>query len=330
MERKSVSRGFVEYSFLVKEKNAGIEILRFLAANMVLLFHFGAVGSLPKYNSEREFEVFSHITRNFYSGVDLFFVISGFVIASIVAQRKYSAWTFIRRRAARLLPSYILVTTLIYLIDNLFFDTFEFAHYFCSIALLAGLILDSYPVLPQGWTLEYEAFFYIVSAFIMNFKYRTILLFAITSLYIFMGGNTLVIEFGLGAFGYYLTWRFHHWLKARKKIICALGIALLFIGTFCSNGNPRELVFGFPSLILVLGLSQIDFKNKKVLQIGAYSYSLYLWHYASVSLFFKTTAYFKITTSSLLIFSAIFILSINFLAYLYYQKIEKKLVKSLA
>jgi peptidoglycan/LPS O-acetylase OafA/YrhL len=83
-----------------------LDLLRFVAATAVLLFHFTArdharwAGGLPA-------EVFPHlapVTRFGYLGVHLFFVISGFVVLASAWGR--STGSFVASRASRLYPAF--------------------------------------------------------------------------------------------------------------------------------------------------------------------------------------------------------------------------------
>ena len=142
-----------------------IQYLRALAALMVVLCH-----TVPEPGAMRAGAV-SQFALVGAAGVDMFFVISGFVMALICAS-KSRPLEFLRRRLIRIAPLY----------------------WMCSLAALAvalaagrmhvetpptpGLIVSSFvflpywdasvgrvtPLLTQGWTLQYEMFFYLVIA----------------------------------------------------------------------------------------------------------------------------------------------------------------------
>jgi peptidoglycan/LPS O-acetylase OafA/YrhL len=93
-----------------RERFYELDLLRFLAAVAVVLFHYtfrGAVGGGPV---PFELPVLDAVSRYGYLGVDLFFMISGFVIL-------LSAWDrtpgrFVVSRVSRLYPAYWLACTL--------------------------------------------------------------------------------------------------------------------------------------------------------------------------------------------------------------------------
>ena len=90
--------------------------LRGMAVAMVLIWHF--VGAIIS----PDLGVLSKIASNVFvfgrTGVDLFFVLSGFLIIGILADRRDSPYyflTFYRRRAARILPPYLLLIALFWI-----------------------------------------------------------------------------------------------------------------------------------------------------------------------------------------------------------------------
>ena len=87
----------------MKATNRSLEGLRGAAALLVMFFHIGLLSP------------FSAIIRNGYLAVDLFFVLSGFVICSAYADRLETGldvWRFILRRSGRLWPLHIVTATL--------------------------------------------------------------------------------------------------------------------------------------------------------------------------------------------------------------------------
>lgn len=111
-----------------------------------------------------------HLTWSFGSfGVDIFFVLSGFVIALVVSNY-HSPTNFAINRISRIVPIYWLLTTLLLII---MFFTPKFVHE----STIAGANISNYlrsiffipfyldgdikPLLRLGWTLNYEMFFYL-------------------------------------------------------------------------------------------------------------------------------------------------------------------------
>ncbi len=85
----------------------GLDTLRALAIVLVMIFHLGS--DLP--------EMFAPLAKIGWMGVDMFFVLSGFLIGSqlfkpYLAGRQLSVAEFYRRRAFRILPAYLVVLLL--------------------------------------------------------------------------------------------------------------------------------------------------------------------------------------------------------------------------
>jgi len=148
-----------------RPKLPGLQALRGLAAVMVLIGHVLAEAehyfalSLPGDTIPR--------TR----GVDIFIVISGFVITLSAQRYMGRPWAFLWRRLLRVAPLYYVFTTLmvaaLLLLPGAVKDTpldpaqIISSYVFFPYARPDGLIA---PVLSLGWTLNYEIFFYALTA----------------------------------------------------------------------------------------------------------------------------------------------------------------------
>jgi peptidoglycan/LPS O-acetylase OafA/YrhL len=111
----------------------------------------------------------SDFSKNYFAfgnhGVDVFFVLSGFVITYTAHPEKGSLY-FMKRRAARIIPLYWLLTFGVGLLsiirpDFLLTTTFNINNLLLSLAFIpyikeSGL---TQPILFLGWTLNYEMFF---------------------------------------------------------------------------------------------------------------------------------------------------------------------------
>jgi exopolysaccharide production protein ExoZ len=136
---------------------ASIQVSRGLAALLVVLAHLHGIEA--KYCTTNHLLLFEHGAL----GVDLFFVISGIVIAAVTARNfgnPRAAVTFLYHRLARIFPIYWIYTTLTLI-----------ARHYASLPTGGPLhILASYLLIPthrpmlllQGWTLTYELYFYLV------------------------------------------------------------------------------------------------------------------------------------------------------------------------
>jgi peptidoglycan/LPS O-acetylase OafA/YrhL len=90
------------------DRLAGLDLLRLLAALAVVLFHYAYTGP-TRGSSSAAFPELAGIAKYGFLGVDLFFVISGLVIACSVDGRSWHA--FARARFLRLYPGHLVCMT---------------------------------------------------------------------------------------------------------------------------------------------------------------------------------------------------------------------------
>src|ERR1700710_1059505 len=146
-----------------------IQILRFLAALAVVAFH--ALGAPPK-----GFEVPESALTFALSyggrGVDLFFVISGFVIFYATHASKLTPAAFLRRRVERIVPLYFFVIFTVTMLAITLPATFATPDWYTPRHILKSLAFIAFtdgevPVVYLGWSLEYEMYFYLAVALLM-------------------------------------------------------------------------------------------------------------------------------------------------------------------
>ena len=258
--------------------------------------------------------VYSHITLKFGTfGLDIFFVISGFVMAKLISNNTRPK-KFIIDRISRIIPLYWLLTTLLILI-TIFFpkllntNTFNFIYYLKSIFFIPYYNHNNYlqPLIIVGWTLNYEIFFYFCiffSIIINKKKYYLIVLFFfiffntiiknfyIENIYelIIFFSNPIIFEFFFGIIAFYL-YKFNRNLIIKPyKIVILSVISYGFMAYYETNNTIlndylRLFFYGIPSFTLVLSLCFLEkcfIKNsiltKKIIDIGNASYSIYLTH----------------------------------------------------
>jgi exopolysaccharide production protein ExoZ len=244
-----------------------------------------------------------------FAGVDLFFVISGFVMVWVsgALQGKISALPgFWAARIARIYPLWWLVLSAIVAVWLIRRDWV-----YSSVTTQPDL-LRSYLLLPAqglplhavGWTLVHEVWFYFVFGLLLIAPKRFLpallvgwaalvivgaLLFPRPSdPFLALMRHPLTLEFILGAaIG---------WIATRKqlpyaRIVLQLGICWFIIATLSVGMNParvfedewqRVLYFAIPCAMLVwgwVGLEQGGTQSRKWSQmLGNWSYALYLIH----------------------------------------------------
>ncbi len=287
---------------------ASIQALRAVAA-LAIVFHHGlneADGLARRLGGS-----FAHqYSWPLEAGVDLFFVISGFVM--VVASQNFfgkssAIWPFLRRRMARVVPIYWAVLALY---TGLLFTAIvplnrpapDAAEIFSSFAFIPYLRPDGFvqPVYGLGWTLNYEMLFYALFALTLPLK-RTVAVPALVGL--LMGTAVLgqfvpasqtvlhfwtrpiILEFGLGAMIGQMTLGGLRPSRLSGAVMAAAAILLLVLGKTAPDLIPRErvLLYGLPAALLVLaGLAFDDICAHPALRplvfLGDASYALYLLH----------------------------------------------------
>ncbi|MFC3180070.1 acyltransferase family protein [Cypionkella sinensis] len=145
-----------------------LQILRAVAAWMVFYHHFMQM----YYNFE-----FETVTGYFFAtfggfGVDLFFVLSGFVMYFSAKNPHQTARDFIADRILRITPAYWLYTIATIICIYLFPIEFQFTGANIASVLYSMFFIPHsnpsgigvFPTLTVGWTLNYEMFFYAILA----------------------------------------------------------------------------------------------------------------------------------------------------------------------
>jgi peptidoglycan/LPS O-acetylase OafA/YrhL len=143
-----------------------IQLLRAVAAYLVVVVH---IGGLFKGSG---LDGYFHITS---CGVDIFFVISGFIMVYTTSQNPgMSAGEFLRHRLARVVPSYWLLTGALFLLGQvgrvqLSGTQVTGEHLLKSLFFIPYARLDGRmePLLFVGWSLNYEMAFYLAFALAM-------------------------------------------------------------------------------------------------------------------------------------------------------------------
>lgn len=252
-----------------------IQVLRAIAATAVVVDHADRARNL------------NGLADVGAAGVDLFFVISGFIMASILSDR--TATRFLIGRARRIFPLWFIALTPWLLIRHN-----------DSATLLTSLTLwpvwgahFSMPALGVGWSLCFEMLFYV--AFAISLATRAAIPLAIFALALILTpvtgsvvvgyvGSPIIFEFLAGV------------LIARLPVREGLGLPLLAIGLlwlFLAPTDYRSIVlghaayyriaaWGVPAALIVYSALCLEGRFGKRFDIpvllGDASYSIYLFH----------------------------------------------------
>ncbi|NOJ43682.1 acyltransferase family protein [Bradyrhizobium australiense] len=287
-----------------------IQILRAVAAYLVLFVHLRPL--LP------ESSIATVLHDKGYSGVDLFFVISGFIMVYTTSRRKVSASEFLLNRVKRIVPLYYLTTFFVFVIAI----SLPFLLHSSSPdidALLKSLVFIPfekspgriYPVYYLGWTLNYEMFFYLIFALSLSIRYEMrvalcatmILGLVLFGLYIRSPSNvilhfysqTIMLDFSLGMilalFRDQISATMHR-IPVLPWLTLSLGLGLLVAFSFLpitssvyAPPTNTLLTFGVPAALIVMaavGFDDVKTRGQPwqfLQEIGNASYSIYLTHF---------------------------------------------------
>jgi exopolysaccharide production protein ExoZ len=254
-------------------------------------------------------------------GVDLFFVISGFVMVYITKSDQLNfrqVLNFWQRRYLRISPMYYLMTGLMLIVAIFAPNTTELKPSF-EHTIKSLLYIPSHkksPVLGVGWTLNYEMYFYFIFGLtlLLPKKYQTStmviglfgsflfgLIYPGENAFILQITNPLLIEF---LFGYLIGKCFcaeKEWPPFLAVILLVISCISIIYADFKNiDRELRLLIYGIPSAGLVSSLIALEaqnilkFKNKLFLLAGEVSYSLYLVHILVIAAYGKLVMKFSL------------------------------------
>lgn len=298
---------------LVNEKYKSLQILRALAAWMVVYHHFVQfyIGNPGGHWLSALFERYGTL------GVDIFFVLSGVVMFTCVSHGTTSARVFWVNRMFRIAPVYWAATGLAVLLKLAIPAGFVYTEYSAQSLLCSLLFLPTsnpsgigyFPLLTVGWTLNYEMLFYTMLALCMYVGKQyavplcAMLMAAVPYLWpkdwLFgqvIAGNYLLYEFVVGlCIGALLN------NPSAKASLARWGGPVALLGTsFLVVVGPKaggDIRFDMPTaavvvLLALLAEPLLDERRgwvRQMVRLGDESYSTYLIHTLVIGAFFGFT-----------------------------------------
>jgi exopolysaccharide production protein ExoZ len=277
----------------VRTVYTSIQALRFAAAAMVVLAHCASGYFLPG-----------------VAGVDIFFVVSGFIITTVMRGR--TIVDFALDRFTRIYPIYWLCLLPFAWVD---WDR-DIMHLVTSVTLWPVFDQARLPFLVVGWTLCFELLFYLGAALVL---WRRAMLWVLAFTYaasFVIGlltesqlarfvGNPMVLEFMFGVLIALLPRTQKPRLGGVAMVTGLLAIPLLASPDFGSplgqliEFSSRPLQWGIPAALIVWGALQFELMLKgkmwKAVAFGGNaSYSIYLTHPLGLLLLAPTNPYLKL------------------------------------
>lgn len=292
-----------------------LQALRALAAVMVMVSH--VIGEVEDRVGAGPLPWIGGLPLPLIWGVDLFFVISGAVIVLSAAREagRPGGWRrFLAARAIRIVPLYWIFTALMLGVLVLM------PQHVYSVALNWGQVAASFvflpyrtptgfdgPILPPGWTLNYEAFFYVAMALLLASGARIgMVVWALAGIFAVIAltgwiarpevtvlrvwSQPLILEFAFGALIGLARLRLRGRVLARGALVpvglTLAGLVALWFGygLFVHGVLPRWLAGGVPAAVLVA--TAVLFTDRAtdtalprwMVALGDSSYALYLSH----------------------------------------------------
>ena len=290
-----------------------VQALRGIAALLVMLAHL--------YDAELKYSPDQFLggwTIYGNAGVDLFFLISGFIMVYVTSKRDRGfkpALEFLVSRAGRIYPLYWIVTLAVLVVafirPSMVFSSREIDPVLWKSFLLVPDLTP--PLLLVGWTLIFEMYFYLVFSCLMFFKRTWVMPGLIVWVMVICLGrylglhaaapvaevlfNPFVFEFFAGTSVAYL-------LQIKPAIItrllnpknsfligaliaCLWGAVIWALSEFPTTIALRVSVFTLPAALTILYAASRDLSNlsiwKPLIILGNWSYALYLTHILSVA-----------------------------------------------
>jgi peptidoglycan/LPS O-acetylase OafA/YrhL len=149
-------------------RNLPMEGLRGFAVLLVFFVHYHALFAFLVDPASHSHAVSNFLWSIGHSGVDLFFVLSGYLIYGTVIKKARGYWPFMRRRIERIYPTFLAVFA-IYLAMSLLFpaksklpaETGAAIKYVVQNLLLLPGMFNIEPLITVAWSLSYEFFYYL-------------------------------------------------------------------------------------------------------------------------------------------------------------------------
>ncbi|MBX2894279.1 MAG: acyltransferase [Cyclobacteriaceae bacterium] len=300
-----------------------IDGFRFFAIATVLLYHLNTHLSRVFYgSSDFSNSILHKIISRGSVGVDVFFAISGFILAlpfahqHLFAKQPISLKSYYLRRITRLEPPYV-ISLIVFLLVHVILLKFAWGevlpHFLASLFYIHSIVYDSWSTInPVTWSLEVEVQFYLLAPFLAA-------CFRITD--VVWRRGLLIGVILISILHYNLNYEMIETLNLRKSIFMHLHqflIGFLFADFFLTDWNEilknrsyrfdivgvssltgllifnapfhvlDDLVFSvclFLSLVCLFKGRLINtfFTQRWVVIIGGMCYSIYLLHYALIA-----------------------------------------------
>ncbi len=293
-----------------------MEGLRGFAVLLVFLVHYVSLVTPWIAGNPVTMAIASSLHTIGNAGVDLFFVLSGYLIYGSLISRSQKYSNYIYRRIERIYPTFTIVF-LIYILLSFIFpteskipsDTTEAGLYLIKNFLLLPGLLPLEPMITVAWSLSYEMFYYLLIPIVIEaFQLRkrsplfraTILALTTISFFLYCaayGGHVRLVMFISGIFAYEAMSAGDASLKPSNLtavFALILGLAAMLLPISGSIGSSIKTGILFTSFGLLclacfkhpFGYLARFFCFTPIRWLGNMSYSYYLIHGLALKAFF--------------------------------------------
>lgn len=280
-----------------------IDLLRFIAALAVVLYHYTFRGHAADNLSIMPYPLLSHVAKYGFLGVELFFMISGFVILMTAANG--SLKSFVVSRIVRLYPAFWACCTLTFIFTLAIGAPYFFTNphdYLVNMTLLSGFL--GVPSMDGVyWSLFIEIRFYTLVALLLIIKrihqaqlFLTLWL-ALTVIYEIFNihhlNDVFIVKYApyfIAGSVFYLIWSqgltiarilliAGSWLLALKISIAGLAETNKHYNTIMNEGIVGSIISLFFIVMLLVSLRKTgSFGQMRWITLGALTYPFYLLH----------------------------------------------------
>lgn len=302
-----------------------IDLFRFIAAMAVVLFHFMFRGNEHELHkmSVVGFPEIGDYFKYGYLGVDLFFIISGFVISLSI--RNFNLGRFVKSRFLRLYPAYwfcVTMTSLIVLIWGGSMFSVNFYQYLVNMTMFNGFVGVEH-IDGVYWSLMEELKFYFIIAFYLILRRIKVfdlnvvivawLLLSLLSVIIDFNSHIIlkVLRFAFTLFysSYFIAGMIFYKIykegvnyKYILGLLVCLGISMHYatgkiIVLETNFGSPFSpviictFVISFYIIMFLASTQKLNLINSpKLIKLGVLTYPLYLIHENIGFIIFNETA----------------------------------------
>lgn len=301
---RALMRGFFDITLLytIGTSNSmkdilALHIIRVVTIWSIVIFH-GSILIQDKLGITTPF----YFLKFLYSGVDVLFVLSGFLLyynyLSKFQTSNFSyALRFLKKRLIRIVPIYYVLTIGLIVVHSIEPSVGSEMDYSLVGVIKSLLIWPAYfPIIEVGWILSYLLFFYALFSLLFIPKLRWIF-WAVVSLsliLIFKKPNPFLfnyfnIEFLLGMASGYCYFNFK---KIDKSLLLSLGLSIFFgagaLDIISGNIFHREfrvITYGVASFFLIWGMARWKIAPSKwittsIKSLSKSSYALFLSHFS--------------------------------------------------